>query len=246
MSRSPSPSMSASAGPADNGLEDVAADLLGGGEDEGPGLAGRVPIKLGRLGIAFVGGELADFRLEVAIGHQQILIAVKVIVEKRKAEFHRLDTGVAEVVNNGVISEKRASAGPGRADIKRHHLLRWCSDRDGHRVVVGEPGIINPHRTAGKAVGIERHPVLHADFFKCAVAFVVKDKILHRIVSDNEIDQPVVIDVDARNARELCRRVRRCPCCESVSRQSWIHQRNGRPIVVIKPAEGALVGIKAR
>ena len=105
-------------------------------------------------------------------------------------------------------------------DVEGRHFVGEVADGDAERVVVAEAGDVDAHRAAGVAVHVERDAGDGADLAERAVALVVEQEVLHRVVGDDDVD-PAVVDRSRRTSRPAtwpaarrCAGLRTCrPAC---------------------------------
>ena len=138
------------------------------------------------------GVNFVDVGFEMAVGGQDVEPSIQVVIEKEKTELQKFFARFAQTFLGRFVGEdKRVALG----DVERVHLVCKISDGDAQRVVVAEARGVNAHCAARQTVGVVGDAGTRADFLERAVALVVKQKILHGVVRDDEINPAVVVHV---------------------------------------------------
>ena len=140
----------------------------------------------------------------MAVGREQVEPAVQIVVEEEQAEFQRRLGGCTEAVEVGQVREleRRRLV----ADVECRHLVGEIADGQAEPVVVHEGGPVDAHAAARRARLVEGDARDDGDLLELALALVVKEEVLDRVVGDGDVDQAVAVDVVRRDAQRLADR----------------------------------------
>jgi hypothetical protein len=111
--------------------------------------------------------HLVDLVLQMAVGEQQVLATVEVVVEEQQPEGERDARGRAEPLQHRLVDEGRAAVG---GDEQRGHLVGEVADGDAEVRVVAEAGDIDAHGRGGLAVAIVGDAVEDRGLLEAAVS----------------------------------------------------------------------------
>ena len=194
---------------ADNGFEKVPAAFFRGDRHEASLRidSASVPEELGGLAILLAGLGFFDVLVEMAVGGQQIEPAVQIVVEKKDAKGERLTAGRADALREGFVGEGERVV---LRDVKGGHFIGEVSDGNAQRIVGLKPAGIDAHGAAGAPVVVECDSRSRANFLECAVSFVVKNEVLHRVVGNDQIDPAVAVQIYRGDAERLRQRQTGC------------------------------------
>jgi hypothetical protein len=186
---------------ADQRLRKIAAGLLDrNGEEFGRRRRTAVPVQLRRLGVLLAFLDFVNVVVEVAVGDQQVDPSVEIDVGEEHAKFQPEARGGPQSGGDGVIGEQQHRA---LRTVKGRHFVGEVPDRHAERVVVAKEAAVDSHRPARVAVAVERNSGLRADLFEGAVAAITQQKVLHRVVRNDEIHPAVLIEIDRRQPQRL-------------------------------------------
>ena len=140
----------------------------------------------------------------MSVGREQVEAAVQVIVEEKQAEFQWRLGRCPQSKQVGEVREleRRRLV----ADIQGRHLVGEIADGQTDPFVVREGRPIDAHSTTRRARLVERDARDNGDLLKLALALIVKEEILNRVVGHGDIDPAVAIDVVRRHAERLADR----------------------------------------
>ena len=142
---------------------------------------------------------LADHVVGVTVGEEQIDVPVVVVVEELQAPAAEKPRRLRDAVGRGDVREELAAV----VLVKREHLLVDVGDEEILLAVAVEVGRVHAHAGPRRAVGAERDFRREADLFPFALAAVREQEVLHRVVRDEEVHQPVVVDIGSDDAEGL-------------------------------------------
>src|ERR1043165_3840553 len=159
-----------------------------------------IPEQLSGLTILLERIDAVYFRFQMAIGGENVQPAIEVVIEKEQAELQQFLAPGPDALLDGFIRKNERVA---LRDIKRIHLVGEVADGNAQAVVISEAGGIDAHGAAGQAVGVVGHARAGADFLEAGVVLVTKQKILHRVIGDHEINPAVIVHIHRRHRQRF-------------------------------------------
>ena len=140
----------------------------------------------------------------MAVGREQVEPAVEVVVEEEEAELQRRLRRRPQAVEVGQVGELEARRLV--ADVEGGHLVGEVADGQAEPLVVAEAGPVDAHAAAGRARLVERDAGEDRHLLELALAQVVEEEVLHRVVGHGDVDQAVAVDVERGDAQRLGQR----------------------------------------
>ena len=142
---------------------------------------------------------LLDHVVGVAVGEEQIHVAVVVEVEELQAPARQQARRLRDAVRGGDVGEELVAV----VAVEREHLLVDVGHEQVLPAVLVEVGRIDAHPRARRAVGAEPHLGGQPDLFPLALAAVGEEEVLDGVVGDEQVDEAVVVDVGGHHAQRL-------------------------------------------
>ena len=135
----------------------------------------------------------------MAVGEEQIELAIEVGVEKGRAPAHANERGAGDARRRARVLEVPAVD----VVIERVAIVRECREHQIHpRVAVVVAGV-GAHPRLGARVAVHRHARGQSRVFEAAVAEVVIQEIRVRVVRDEQVDEPVVVVIGRHDAEAV-------------------------------------------
>ena len=107
-------------------------------------------------------------------------------------------------VEIGLVDERHL---PVLRHIQGRHLVGEVADRDPQGVVVAERCDVDPHRSPALPSMSNATPTKRSDLLERPVLLIVKQKVLHGVVGDDDVEPAVAIEVGKRHAERLGHRL---------------------------------------
>jgi hypothetical protein len=126
-----------------------------------------------------------------AVREEQVDMAVVVVVEELQAPAAQEPRGLRHAVRRGDIGEGLVPV----VVIQGEHLLIDVRDEQILAAVAVEVRGVDAHPRSRRAVRAEADLRGQSDLVPLVFAAVDEEEVLHRIVRDEEVHQPVVVDV---------------------------------------------------
>ena len=180
--------------------EEGATRLFGPHRHEARGSG--VPEQLGRLTVLLAGLNLGDFLLQVSVDAEQVETPVEIPVEEHHPELQRQTAGGTDSPRDGLIGEETRC---GAADVEGRHFIGEVADGDAQLAVVGEAGGVDAHGATRVAVAVEGDARQGSDLLEAAVALVLEDEVLDRVVGHDEVGEPIGVEIHGHHAERLGR-----------------------------------------
>ncbi len=152
-----------------------------------------------RLLVGHLRRVVLDHVVRVPVGEHQVEVAVVVVVEELQAPPAEQPRGLRDAVGVGHVLERLVAA----VLVEREHLLIDVGDEQVLPAVLVEVGGIDAHARPRLAVGREAHLGRQADLLPLAAAAVHEQEVLHRVVGDEQVELPVVVQVGGDDAEAL-------------------------------------------
>ena len=138
----------------------------------------------------------------MAVDAEQVQAPVEVPVEEHHPELQRQTAGGTDSPGDGLIGEETRRC---TADVEGRHFIGEVADGDAQLAVVGEAGGVDAHGAARVAVAVEGDARQGSDLLEVAVALVLENKVLDRIVGHDEVGEPVGVEIYGHHAERLGR-----------------------------------------
>src|SRR5262249_16131314 len=136
----------------DDGFEEVRAAFIRGDRSKAIAFGfAPVPKELSRLPVLLGGFDFGDIRFEVTVCGENIQSAIKVVIEKEKAELEEALAGGAEIFFDGFVREHEGVA---LRDVEGVHFIGEVTDGDAEGVVIAETGGVDTHGATHEAISV--------------------------------------------------------------------------------------------
>src|ERR1700676_823154 len=144
-----------------------------------------------------------DLIFDVAVGDEDVLPAVVIVVEEETAEAERYERRTTDFRARSFIHEQAVAF----VVVEREHLVcKICNDEAGAAgtVIIHS---INAHAGAGHAIFAERDASRNGTLFEGAILFIQVELVGLRVVGDQDVGPSVVVVVENGDAESLRRRI---------------------------------------
>src|SRR5258708_37635125 len=152
-----------------------------------------------RLSVADALLYTLDLVFDVAVGDEDVLPAVVIVVEEKTAEAQSYERRAANLRARSFIHEQAVAF----VVVEREHLVgKICNDQAGAAgaVVIGG---IDAHASAGNAVFAEGDARGNSALFEGAVLLIQVELVGLRVVGDQDVGPSVVVVVEDRDTETL-------------------------------------------
>ena len=138
----------------------------------------------------------------MAVDAHQVEAPIEVPVEEHHAKLQRQTAGGTHAPGDGLIGEETRC---GAADVEGRHFIGEVTDGDAQLAVVGESCGVDAHGPTRVAVAVEGDARQGSDLLEVAVALVLEDEVLDRVVGHDEVGEPVGVEIHGHHAERLGR-----------------------------------------
>ncbi len=192
-----------------------------------------IPKQLGRLTVLLAGLDLGDFFLQMAVDADQVEAPIEVPVEEHHAKLQRQTAGGTHAPGDGLIGEETRC---GAADVEGRHFIGEVTDGDAQLAVVGESCGVDAHGPTRVAVAVEGDARQGSDLLEVAVALVLEDEVLDRVIGHDEVGEPVGVEIHGHHAEGLGRG----------HPSGWISHLHAALLANVGEAPAAVVAVQVR
>ena len=164
--------------------------------------AGHAREPLAGLGVGRARARQVGLRVHVAVGHEQVQLAVGVEVGQHHAPAQHGPAGGGQPRRRGGVAELQRA----QAAVQRVGLVREVGHGEVEAAVAVHVAEVDAHAGLGPAAHVGGRAGQGRDVLEGAVAAVVQQRVVHRVVGHVEVRPAVVVEVGEEQAQAVARR----------------------------------------